>query len=89
MLHLITGILVQEVKYERVYPTLDAADYATAKQFNFVVSPSTEYFTRYIHHLFIGLNPIGSSRNRHSIIFSPLSRRIDVVGCLCILSPRA
>ena len=32
-----------------MYPTLDAADYATAKQFSFVVSPSTEYFTRYIN----------------------------------------
>jgi hypothetical protein len=37
---------VQEIKYEKVYPTMDAADYKTSKQFNFVITPSTDFFTR-------------------------------------------
>ena len=36
---------MQEVKYERVLPTHDGADLRTSTEFNFVVKPSTDYFT--------------------------------------------
>ena len=45
-LFFLLGILVQEVKYERVLPTHDGADLRTSTEFNFVVKPSTDYFTR-------------------------------------------
>jgi len=44
-------IIVQEFKYEKVYPTLDGIDYKTSKQFSFTITPSTEYFTRYFFYL--------------------------------------
>ena len=40
-------VAVQELKYEKSSPLMDAADFNTSKQFNFVILPSTEYFTRY------------------------------------------
>jgi hypothetical protein len=40
-------VAVQELKYEKISPLMDAADFNTSKQFNFVILPSTEYFTRY------------------------------------------
>jgi hypothetical protein len=39
---------VQECKYEKVHPTLDGIDYKSSKLFSFTISPSTEYFTRYL-----------------------------------------
>jgi hypothetical protein len=38
---------VEEVRYERVLPTYNAADVKTSTEFNFVIPPSSEYFTRY------------------------------------------
>ena len=40
--------IVQEVTYERVLPTHNAADLRTSTEFNFVIPPRTDYFTRYI-----------------------------------------
>jgi len=39
--------VVEEVRYERVLPTYNAADVKTSTEFNFVIPPSSEYFTRY------------------------------------------
>jgi len=38
---------VEEVRYERVLPTYNAADVKTSTEFNFVIPPSSEFFTRY------------------------------------------
>ena len=38
---------MQEVTYERVLPTHNAADLRTSTEFNFVIPPRTDYFTRF------------------------------------------
>ena len=37
---------MQEVKYEKILPTFDGNDLRTSNEFSFVVTPSTDYFTR-------------------------------------------
>ena len=38
---------MQEVTYERVLPTHNAADIRNSTEFNFVIPPRTDYFTRF------------------------------------------
>ena len=37
---------VSEVKYEKVYPTIDGVDIQNSTEFFFVIPPSLDYFTR-------------------------------------------
>jgi hypothetical protein len=40
---------VQEVTYERILPTHNAADVPGSTEFNFVVPPRTDYFTSFLN----------------------------------------
>ena len=50
---------MQEVTYERILPTHNAADVPGSTEFNFIVPPRTDYFTRFLNpppvlnHLFL------------------------------------
>jgi hypothetical protein len=37
--------LVQEIKYEKVLASTDGIDIKSSKEFSFVITPSTDYFT--------------------------------------------
>ena len=51
---------MEEVRYERVLPTYNAADVKTSTEFNFVIPPSSEYFTRYENFCIDSLSLFGS-----------------------------
>ena len=48
---------MQEVTYERILPTHNAADVPGSTEFNFIVPPRTDYFTRFLNPPTV-LNPL-------------------------------
>jgi hypothetical protein len=59
---------VQEVAYERVLPTHNAATLQASTEFNFVIPPRTDYFTRFKIPY-----PLKKMKNRkifHALFFS-------------------
>jgi hypothetical protein len=39
------SVSVQEIKYEKVLASTDGIDIKSSKEFSFVITPSTDYFT--------------------------------------------
>jgi len=37
---------VSEIKYEKIYPTMDGPDYSSSKEFRFNIPATSDYFTR-------------------------------------------